>query len=151
VFLAQLAKGLHQEAAQPPRCLHVPWGGPPQLDRRRANLDRPARAVGQEDRFRRHLLGQAEEVGGVGSGGLESGAIAAGERAGHGVRGRCEQTEYRVLFREVVHAAGKTANRSLPGEPVQGDVDRLTAAEVQEIAWNEYGSAPPPANAGKCL
>ena len=60
VLLAQLAKRLDQEAAQPARRLHVPRRRPPQLDRRRADLHRPARAVGQEDRFRRHLFGQAE-------------------------------------------------------------------------------------------
>ena len=61
-------------------------------------VTRPARAVGQEDRFRRRLFGQAEEVRGAGPGRLKPGAVAPGQRAGHGVGGRREQTEDRVLF-----------------------------------------------------
>ena len=63
--------------------------------------------------------------------------------------GRREQTEYRVLFREVVHPAGQAAYRSFPGEPVQGKIDRFTAAEVQEVARNEHGATSPPVDAGK--
>ena len=54
-----------------------------------------------------------------------------------------------MLYREVVHPAGQAAYRFFPGEPVQGKIDRFTAAEVQEVSRNEHRTAPPPADAGK--
>src|SRR5262249_34467503 len=82
-------------------------------------------------------------------GGLEPGAVAASQCAGHGVGGRPKHTEYRVLFWEVVHAAGQPADRSFPGEPVQGQIDRFPAAEIEEVARNEHRASPPPVDACK--
>jgi hypothetical protein len=43
-----------------------------------------------------------------------------------------------VLFREVVDATGESANGSLSGQPVEGKIDRLAAADPQEISRNEH-------------
>ena len=90
-----------------------------------------------------------EDVGRVGPRGLQPGAVASGQGLGHGVGGRREQPEHRVLLREVVHPAGEAADRSLPGEPVQGEIDRLAAAEVQEVSRNEHGTTSRAVDAGK--
>jgi hypothetical protein len=47
-----------------------------------------------------------------------------------------------MLFREVVHAAGKAANGPLPGEPVEGHVNCLPAADVQKVGRNKHRTAP---------
>ncbi|MDB5308801.1 MAG: hypothetical protein JWO38_3003 [Gemmataceae bacterium] len=46
-----------------------------------------------------------------------------------------------MLFWEVVYPAGETADGSLPGEPVEGNVNRFPAADVQKVGRNEYGTA----------
>ena len=95
----------------------------------------------KKHRLRRHLLGKAQGVGRVGSRRLQACAVAAGQRRGHCIGGWREQPEHRVLFREVVHPAGEAANDSLPGEPVQDDIDGLAAAHVQEVSRDEHGTA----------
>src|SRR5437588_530268 len=38
-----------------------------------------------------------------------------------------------MFLREVVHTPGKPANSPLARQPVKGDIDRLAAADLQEI------------------
>ena len=140
VLLAQLAKGLDHKTAQPSRRRHVLRGGPAELNGHRANLHGPARAIRQEHGFGWHLLGKTQGIGRIRSRRLQACAVAARQGLGHGFGGWLERPEHRVLFRKVVHAAGEAANRSLLGEPVQGDIDRLAAAQVQEIRRNEHGT-----------
>ena len=54
-----------------------------------------------------------------------------------------------MLFREVVHPAGEAADGSLPGEPVEGDIDRLTAADVQEVCRDKDRTTPATMNGRK--
>ena len=42
-----------------------------------------------------------------------------------------------MLLREVVHATGQPAYGALPGESVEGYVNRFAAADLQKIRWNE--------------
>lgn len=46
-----------------------------------------------------------------------------------------------MFLREVVHPASKPADGPLTGEPVEGHVNRLTAADVHEVSQNEYRTA----------
>src|SRR5262249_27570218 len=116
------------------------------LDGGRANLDRAGRAVRQEHGLGRNLLGKSQSVRGIRPGWLEPGAVTARQRACHRLGGRREWPKYRALLWEVVHPAGKTADNPLPGKPVEGNVHRLAAADVQEIGWDEDRPAPTTAN-----
>src|SRR5260370_42476720 len=62
----------------------------------------------------------------------------SGQGPGHCVGGWRERSEHRVLFWEVVHAAGEAANRSLAGEAVPCGADRFAAAEGQEVSRDEH-------------
>jgi hypothetical protein len=42
-----------------------------------------------------------------------------------------------MLFREIVDTTGKATDGPLPGKPVERDVNRLAAADVEEIRRNE--------------
>ena len=99
--------------------------------------------------FGRHLFRKAQSISRIGSCRLKACAVAARQRLGHGLGGWGERPKYRVLFREVVHPAGKAANGSLPGEPVEGDIDRLAAADLQEVCRNEYGTTTATVNCRK--
>ena len=87
MLLAQFAKRLHQEAAQPPRRLMFRG-----VVRRSGIVVGPILTVGSGRRSGRplcwHLSRQAEDVGCVGPGGLEPGAVVAGERVSDGGGGR---------------------------------------------------------------
>jgi hypothetical protein len=47
-----------------------------------------------------------------------------------------------MLVREVVHSASESSDGSLPGQPMEGDVNGLSAADVQEIGRDEHGTSP---------
>jgi hypothetical protein len=51
-----------------------------------------------------------------------------------------------MFLREVVHAASQPADDSLFGQPVEGNVHGLPAADIHEIGWDEHGSASATAN-----
>jgi hypothetical protein len=80
---------------------------------------------------------------------LETGAVAARQGSGHGLGGWLERPEHLMLFRKIIHPSGEAANRSLPGESVQGDIDGLAGAQVQEICRNKHGTAPTAMYGGK--
>jgi hypothetical protein len=42
---------------------------------------------------------------------------------------------------EVVHTASQAADGSLPGQPVEGNVHGLPAADIHEISWDEHGTS----------
>ena len=44
---------------------------------------------------------------------------------------------------------GQTTNSSLASEPVQGNVDCLTAADIQEVSRNKDGTTPATMNGCK--
>ena len=69
-------------------------------------------------------------------------AIARAMSSADGV----SSSEYRMLFREIVYPAGKAADDPLPGKPVEGNVNRLAAADVEEISRNEDRATPVAAN-----
>jgi hypothetical protein len=61
---------------------------------------------------------------------LQARVVAAWQCPGHCLCGRRKWAEYRVLFGEIVHTASKAADGPFLGEPVEGDIDRLTAADL---------------------
>jgi hypothetical protein len=82
---------------------------------------------------------------------LETGAVAASQCPGHGFGGGLERPEDRVLFRKIVHPSGKASNCSPPGKSVEGNIDRLPAAQIQEICRYKDGAIATFANGGKYL
>ena len=54
-----------------------------------------------------------------------------------------------VAVRAADTAAGQAAYRSFPGEPVQGKIDRFTAAEVQEVTRKKHRATRAPVDSGK--
>ncbi len=69
--------------------------------------------------------------------------------ARHRLGGRREKSEHRMLFREIVHSTSKATDNPLPGKPVEGNVNRLAAADVEKISRNEDRATPAAVNCRK--
>lgn len=138
--LAQLTQGLNEKAAKAPRCLNVPWGRSPQLNGRLSNPHVPRGAVGEEHRLRRHLFGKPQEVCRVSARRLQPDTVSTGKGARDGFGGWGEESKNRMSLGEIVHPACEASDDALPGQPVQGDIHRLPAAEVQKVVWDENRS-----------
>jgi hypothetical protein len=67
--------------------------------------------------------------------------VTAGKSEGHGFGGRLKQPQHLMLLGEIVYPAGETANRSLPGEPMEGDIDCCAAAQMEKIGRYKYRSS----------
>ena len=107
VIVAEFPKSLNQKAAQSAGGFHVARSRTPQLDRRAADDDGATGTVGEKHHLRRHLLRQAEGIGGVRSGRLQADATAPGDRSRYRFWRRRERTELRVLFWVVVDPSGQ--------------------------------------------
>src|SRR5207245_9621291 len=118
MLFAQLTESLDEKAAQPPGSCHVSRRRLAKLDYRRTDLHRPGWAIREEYRLRRHLLGEPQGVGRIGTGWLQARLVPASKRPGHCLSRWRKWPENRVLFGEVVHAAGKPANGFVPGKAV---------------------------------
>ncbi len=136
--LTQRAKGLDQQTAQSACRRHIPGGCSLQLDRHRSDLQRPAWAISQEDRLAGHLFGQSERVGGISSRRLDACAVAAGKRFCHHLRGWKNSAKKGVIRRQVVDPSRKSANNSFPSEAVKRHINRVPAADLQEISRDKY-------------
>ena len=108
---AEVAQGLDDQTADPAGGGHVAWGGLLEGDLSLADLHHARPAVGEVDDFRRHLGGEPQEDGRIGSGRLQAGGVATGQRLGDVVDGRFEQPQLGIDFRVIVDAPGKLANQ----------------------------------------
>ena len=133
VLAAEFTKRLNQKAAEPSGGFHVARSRAPQLDRRAADDDGATGTIGEKHHLRRHLLGEAEGVGGVRARGLQADAVASGDRSRHRIWRRRERTELRMFLGKVIDPAGQPADRSRTNKPVQGDINGPPAAEIQKI------------------
>lgn len=141
MLFSQLAEGLDQKTAQSPGSRHVARSSPPELDCHRPDLHCPARPICQEHRLCWHLLGQPQSIRRIGSRWLQAGAITASQGAGYHLGRWRQQSELGVFPREIVHSAREAADDPLPNEPVKGDINRLSAANIQKIRRNEDRTA----------
>ena len=48
-----------------------------------------------------------------------------------------------MMSGKVINTSCQTANRSLPNQPVQRNVNRVPAANIEKISRNENGALPP--------
>jgi hypothetical protein len=79
---------------------------------RRSLVYRPGRAICEENRLRRHLLGKPQGVRGIGAGRLQACVVPARQSLGNGFSRWRKRSKDGVLFREVVHPAGEPADVS---------------------------------------
>ena len=83
------------------------------------------------------LIGHDAEREAIGAAYLAAASHAYGGADGTHVR--LGDLRYNVL-NIVKPAAGQPANNSVLDEPVEGDIDRLAAANLQKIRRNKYGT-----------
>jgi hypothetical protein len=142
MILPQFAERLDQKTAEPAGRRHVSRRCPPELDRRRADLNSAAWSICQKHDFGRNLIGKTQGVRRIRASRLKTRMIAARQGLCHFVGGRLEQPKSRVLFRKIVDAAGEAANGALSDESMERNIDCLAAADVQKVGWNKNGSSP---------
>jgi hypothetical protein len=141
VLFAEMSESLDYEAAEAPSGSHVARRCPPKLDRHRAQPYESARSVGQEHNFHGHLLGQAEEVRRVCSGGLKPSPVAPGKGFSDDLGGWLQLSKGAVLLRVQVHASSQSPEGTRFGQPGEGLVNCRPASEVHEVRWRERRSS----------
>ena len=102
--------------------------------------------IGEEDDLGRDLRGEAQQVGGVGAGGLEPDAVLAGERARDGLRSGGHDAQHRMRSCIVIEPAGQPAQDARADEPGEHLIHSIPAAKVEEITRAEHRTPAGPPN-----
>ena len=138
VLFAQVPESLDHEPAEAAGGCHVPRRRPPKLDRHLADRHQCGSGRRSGTRFRRHLLGQSEQVRCVRAGGLKPGPVASGKGFGDDLCGWPQLSKRAVLLRIEVDASGQTPESAGFGQPGEGLVNGCPAGKVDEVRRREH-------------
>ena len=115
VALADMPQRLDDGPALAAGRRHVARRGALEHDLLLTELDPARGAVRQKDDARGHLLGQAQDIRGVGARWLQADCVALGQGFGNGIGGRRDPAEAGVINGVVVQPAGELADDAFPG------------------------------------
>jgi len=128
--LPEMAERLNHCATDSPGWCHVPRRRIPEHDFLPTYSYPSGAAVREENDFRGHLIGQAEQVRGIGARGLQPGCVTCGQSSGYLYRIWRKAAKGGVFLRVVVETTTQSTDDSFAHLSEQGDADGFGAPKV---------------------
>ncbi len=138
LILPEVAECLDKGAADPSRSGHVSRGGVLKDDFPFADPDLSGGAVGQENDAGRNLLRDSQDIGSIGSGGLDTNSVAGDKGSCDGVCRRGHRAEDGVVYGVIVEAASELADGAGSLESAETGINCRRAAQRLEMLRSEH-------------
>ena len=137
LFLADEAERLDHSPGDSTGRGHVAGCGPLQYDFLTTDSHMTCRAIRQEDNLHRDLIGQSQQIGGVGARSLETDRVTRCQGLGNGIRIRSDQPDLGVQLGVIVQAPGKAPDRALLNKAGKRNPDCGLASQIKKGVWCE--------------